>query len=731
MNGDEQTQRARDDTADASGSEGSSVLGGVRNWLPAKPTMYPFSVGTHTRYVLALSFALFVGFSVYLSLRYWSYNLTGSDFGSYVHMFASTLADDVWLEQGKYIASHPGGSYWGGHFSLTLLVFLPLFALFSSPLTLVVAKSFVLAASVIVLWVLARDRLESSRFALLVTVSYALNPFLWSAWLFDFQEQILLPPLLFGTYYAYANATGSLVWRVLFFPLLALVLLTNEFVIVLVGGFLLGAAVAAYRNNRLRERLPLLVGGAILTLAARLFSGWVIARFSVRSGIPPASIAGPIRPFVEGSYATIGELVGILLANPAVIFATLATNGFTKAVFVIMLFVPVLFLALRDETTLGALAPFLAFAWLFTGRDAYYTFDAHYPLYLLPFVYIGTVRVLARMETEHSLVAPASGSLLRSTAGSSLNATGTLLSRLFVVVLVVSAASSVAVVADKHDPLAVPDDHDELRSTALETIPPSASLVTQNDLFPHVATRPNASYIPNQGTFEAYQEQYGIPRPKYIVYDTSTAWSEVLINVYGDLLGTEYGVVAYQDGIWIYKRGYTGQPSGITTSTPRLRYGPDEFGLDGGEREGGLIVGTTESSGQTIWYGPYTILPPGTYTATFRVNTTRTTANANGPIVRLDVAAGEAHRQVARTLVPPTNGFKNVRLTFTLNETRRLVEFRGFSTPHNGVVELRSVTVTRTGPARGNATTAAAHRRPRGPNPSTRNEIDAVHTTGQ
>jgi uncharacterized membrane protein len=487
MSGEEPTQEASDDRA-GGGSGESSVLGSVCDWLPAKPE-YSLSVETYTKYVLALSVALFVFFTVYLSFRYLTYNLTGSDFGSYVHMFATTLSGKGWLLQGKYIASHPYGSYWGGHFSLTLLAFLPVFALFPSPFTLIVIKSFVLAASVVVLWVLARDRLESRRFALLVAVSYAVNPFLWSAWTFDFQEQILLPPLLFGTYYAYAHAGQSRVWRVLFLPLLALVLLTNEFVTILVGGFLLGAAVAAYRNDRLRERLPLLVGGAILTLAVRFFAGLVIGHFSTVSGIPPASIANPIQPLVGQGRSSIVELVIAMLTHPAVIFETLATDGFTKAVFFIMLFVPVLFLPLRDETTLGALAPFFAFAWLFTGRPAYYEFSAHYPLYLLPFVYIGTVRVLARMEDEYSFMADAA-TTAELVSGPSLNSTGKLLSRLFVVVLVISAVGSGAVLADKHEPVSIPDEHDELLSEAFDVIPQNASLVTQNDLFPHVATRP-------------------------------------------------------------------------------------------------------------------------------------------------------------------------------------------------------------------------------------------------
>jgi hypothetical protein len=66
-----------------------------------------------TRYIVTLSAALFVGFSVYMTLLFETYVLTGADFGTYVHMFDATLDGGGWLHQGKLVAGHPDGSYWG------------------------------------------------------------------------------------------------------------------------------------------------------------------------------------------------------------------------------------------------------------------------------------------------------------------------------------------------------------------------------------------------------------------------------------------------------------------------------------------------------------------------------------------------------------------------------------------------------------------------------------------
>ena len=649
--------------------------------------------GDPTWYVLALSMALFVGFSLYMSVLYQGFALGGADFGSYIHMFATTLAGEGWLQQGKYIASHPGGSYWGGHFTVTLLAFLPLYALVPSPYTLIVAKAFTLAASIPLLWVLARDRLDSDRLAGWVTASYALNPFLWSAWLFHFQEQVLLPLFVFGAYYTYTERRS-----LAFLGLFALALLTNEFVVIIAVGFLLGLFVAAYRESRLRADLPLLVGAAALTVGVRLLATRVVAAFSAFSGLPPASIAPPFRPYVEGVRGSIVELIAISLANPEVLIETLSLGLFEKVAFLLLLTAPVLFLPLTDEITLGALAPYLAFAWVFAGRDVYYTFGAHYPLYVLPFVYIGAVRALGRTDLRGTLAGSivTEGRLLSIPDRDTLRAVGRSgVGRVLVVVLVVNLIAGAAVVAgqDETDVAPTDADHDDLRREAIGLVPESASLLTQNDLYSHVATRPRATFIPVESTFGYYQQRYGTPTPEYLLFDTTTWWSTPLESVYGDRLGAGYGLVAYEDGIWVLERGYDGPPRGITGAyaVESRRYDASAFIPNDARITGGEVVAEGGRAGTYLWYGPNALLPPGTYTATFRMNVTR---GSEKPVAGVDVAAGKTHRTIADTTVPAVEGPQNVTLEFTLDEPRRNVEFRGYRAGGDGTVSLEYVAVS-------------------------------------
>ena len=632
-----------------------------------------------TWYVVGLALALFVGFSLYTSLLHARFATTGADLGAYTHMFASTLNGEGWLLHGKYRASHPYGSYWGAHFSLTLLVFLPLYALVPSVYTLLVAKSFVLASSVVVLWLLARDRLESDRLAGLVTLSYAFNPFLWSAWSFDFQEQILIPPLMFAAYYAYQKER-----HVVFLFLLALVLLTNEFVIFVVAGFAVGLVLSAVAAGRLRERGPAIFGAFVLVGLARYVSSAVINYYSEFGGLPTYVIAGPLQPYLQGmDRVSLVDLAGIVLTNPSLLVDSTLFAIDQKVLFFAAFMLPVAFLALFDELSLGALAPFLGFAWVFTGeaKAVYYTFGAHYPLYLLPFVYIGAMHAFRRLSGRFEWVSAPS----RATFAGLLS-----------VVLVLSLVSGVASGGGHlQAPPPADEDHRELLGLAIDSIPENASLLAQNDIYPHVATRPNTSFIVSPGTFSAYEARYHPVRPEYILIDTelnpNSPWARSVQSTYASRLGTEYGLYRFQDGIQIFKRGYVGEPSGITRAEPGARhYDATNLAIgETAERGDGTTVSTNGSAGEYLWFGPYDVLTPGTYTATFRVNAS---GSGSDPVVLVDVAGGKDHERIASREVTPATGWQNVIVEFTVENTIAEVEFRGIR-QGDGTVKLDGVRV--------------------------------------
>ncbi|REA00163.1 hypothetical protein DEQ92_20725 [Haloferax sp. Atlit-6N] len=633
----------------------------------------------NTRIVLLGSFVLFVLFSLYLSLLYRGFWLTGGDFGSYVHGFETLRTGTGFLHTGRYRVGNPTSAYWGEHFSLTLFVAYAFYAIAPSAYTLIVVKSFVLAASIPLVWILGREILNSDRFAAIITISYALNPFLFSAWLFDFQEQIFLPVLLFTAYLMYSRQRYGL-----FLALTAAVLLTNEFLVIIMAGALVGYVLVSLREDRIQREWPVFVGVATLIIGVHILAGYVIGQYNQFSGIPVRSLAESIRPFVQSERVSTGALVQILINHPDAALGALVYDFWQKGAFLILLLVPVGFLSIFDEFSLASIAPFIGFAWVFAGMDVYYSFGAHYPLYLLPFLYIGAIRVLGRLDPPR----PSKKIFVHLCVG----------------MLLVSILGVGGAVADTQ---AVPQDttHMEVLRAGLEEIPANASVVTQNDVYPHLAKHPNALFIATPATYQKYTEQNSVEPVEYLVFDTKLDsrredWNTIISGVYASELGEEYRLYMYEDGVWIFKRGYEGEPRGITSAyeLPSVAYSIDDvYRLNSQsidvQRYDRRLISKYGSAGDTIWFGPYDSLPPGTYDVTFEV---RVSAPAEATPLYVDVGSADESGVFEKRVIGDTDGWQRVTMTMTLNEFHSNMEYRGFRTGDAGTIEFKGISVTPT-----------------------------------
>lgn len=659
------------------------------------------AVSRNTWIVLGLSTALFVGLSVYTVALYNSYWSTGADLGAYVHMFQTTLDGTGFLQQGKYRMNHPGGSYWGAHFSLTVLVFLIPYAIYPDPVTLLVTKSFVLAAGVPLLWLVAREQIEREHLALLLTVSYALNPFLWTAAIYDFQEQILLPLFIFGAYYAYIKRRYTA-----FLGLAALALLTNEFVIFVFGGFLFGLAVAAYRNDRMDDEWPVFLGAGALLVAAKLLSSAVMARFSEFGGIPTDLVAEPITGAIVSQSPVpvripLSDIIVAVLTNPVLALDSLAIQFPIKVLFLALLLLPVLFLPLTDEPALGALIPYIGLAWVLTNNPAYYQFAAHYSLYILPFIYIAGSRKLGWVSEVIS-----SKRVERATT----NVVG--------ISIMVTVVGGLLVSGMGYQMVPQQNEHTETLDTAIESIPEDATLVTQNTIYPHVATRSGATFVMDDEYFDRYQERHGAIQPEYILIDSNLDtrpkdWSEPVFQSYSDQFGDEYRLYRYEDGIFVFKRGYEGKPKGITTESYEVdtrRYHPSTtVPLEDQIDSETIIKGNTRSEG-VIWKGPWTAgsatLPPGTYEVTFHIKVTDSGTSGeptSGHVAFPSERSENESRSVGiitndGTVVmepaPETDGYEDVTMEFTLNQTS-IVRFQR-TDPAQSSIKIKYVEINET-----------------------------------
>lgn len=263
----------------------------------------------------------------------------------------------------------------GDHFHPLLAVLAPLYRLFPSPLTLLVAQSALLALAVVPLFRWA-VRAVGPRGAHAVAAGYGLSWGVASAAAFDFHEVALAVPLLSFSLEALGRRrwTAAVAWAA---PLL---LIKEDLGLTL-------AAVGAYIALKGRDDKRALRLGLATTAAGLLGSALEI------KVLLPALDA-------TGGYAHGGQLAaarGSLLSALAHAPLDLLRPDI-KATTLILVFAPSALLALRSPLALIALP---TLAWRMASENAFHWGTAfHYSAVLMPVVFAGLLDVLGRESRE-------------------------------------------------------------------------------------------------------------------------------------------------------------------------------------------------------------------------------------------------------------------------------------------------------------------------------------------
>nr|WP_265868805.1 DUF2079 domain-containing protein [Streptomyces sp. SKN60] len=278
----------------------------------------------------------------------------------------------------------------GDHFHPLLAVLAPLYRLFPSPLTLLVAQSALLALAVVPLFRWA-VRAVGPRGAHAVAAGYGLSWGVASAAAFDFHEVALAVPLLACSLEALGRRrwTAAVAWAA---PLL---LIKEDLGLTL-------AAIGAYIALKGREDRRVRRFG-LATAAA----GLIGSALEIKVLLPALD--------ATGGYAHGGQLAaahGSLLSALAHAPLDLLRPDI-KGTTLILVFAPSALLALRSPLALIALP---TLAWRMASENVFHWGTAfHYSAVLMPVVFAGLLDVLGR-ETNRRTVRAALATVLAVTA---------------------------------------------------------------------------------------------------------------------------------------------------------------------------------------------------------------------------------------------------------------------------------------------------------------------------
>jgi len=225
----------------------------------------------------------------------------------------------------------------------------------------------------------------------------------------------------------------------------------------------------------------------------------------------------------------------------------------------------------------------------------------------------------------------------------------------------------------------------------LSLIPSNASILTQNDIAPHLSCRSNLYVSIPASLFNNITVDY-------ILIDANSLWIRWRPDFLGEVISptefvmkalesNEYGILASVKGILLLKKGYVGDPVLFVPYVAEYDY-RNLIVANGRVIEdytvGDKVIyrGANDKQG-VFWYGPYVNLVPGLYELhlTLKVDGT---PKPEDHILTLDIVASGgkvtiARRDIYGIHIPFANHWFNVTMIFGLKVFGEDIEFRGFA----------------------------------------------------
>lgn len=644
------------------------------------------------KFVFVLIFVYALVFSGYTIFMYYGFKTYGWDLGIFSQSLWTTINLGKPFHYTLETYVNPGQSFFGAHFSPILALVVPVYAVYQSPLTLLVLQSFVIGLAALPLYWIARDRLNSRLWGLTFAAAFLLQPALQGMNCFDFHVEAFIPLLFLLAFYYFDNGHW---FKGFFFSLLTLSTIEFAPILILSLGlyFLIKATLQRPKINIKGRARKMLIPIFLISISII----WFFLAFNITYLLNPLKSTG-----LPGNWDNWGrsltEVILNVVRNPIRALETIV-NPMDKVYYFISISAPVLFLMLLAPLELLILLPWALAAAL-----------SEYPPYYEPyFQYFGFI-------AAQIFIAAVFGAQRLFKAKEARQNHSRVEKKLMAVILLVSLISAVAISpiglqALTSRPVEI-NSHTDALEQVLALIPSNASVATQNDIEPHVADRENVFIL-------TWPMDVNVD---YIILDLTS--SQVLFGpslalfspieaLRGVLDSGEYGVMAYADEVLLLKRGYVGEYAMFRPYQGRFTYEdmsimPSQSSIvyDESSQSGNVIIHRPNDQLGLMWYGPYSWFFAGEYNVTFRMK-----AESPNASLTLDIAASwwdfatnswsTADIISSKTLnssdfVSP-NKWGELTISFKINDLRRM-EFRGFCWSNSTSVELDNINVVQVAP---------------------------------
>lgn len=617
--------------------------------------------------------------SLHTILQHYSFLTYAWDLGIYNQALWTTLKHGKLFYYTCELHYVPNGSFFGIHFSPILYCVIPFYALFPQAEALLIFQSFILALGALPLYLLTRDKINRT-LAVVFSLAYLIYSPLHGINCYDFHVQAFLPVLLFSVFYLLHKKRW---YTYLLFVTLALMVMEQVSpIIIFLGIYLLVQNMLSLLKSNLKSKIDKKsIFFAFITIIYGI-SWFILSQhliYTINPSPPPELKAG--RHFTILGVSEPLEIPVYIMTHPSKVFEALSFDWYQKLSYLTYLFAPLAFFSILSPSLLIMTIPWFGIS-LLSNYPPYYALGFQYPGFIIPFIFISAVMGVKKFLGKKPIKKRLMKNILIFIA---------LISSFFCLALsplsplIAERYSSASYLPPKIT------DHESMLNKIIKLVPQETSLLTQDNIFPHVSSRLEAYVFPPIWMQEFPSWNQAISNSlslntTYILFDmkTSPNVSDVILSKM--IEKKDYGLYAYADRIFLFKLHYHEEP--IFFEPKNVKYDYRRLILLNGElledptsvSEQILCHKPIHPSFQTFWYGPYEVYPPSCYTVTFwlkvgsltpeRIITLDVVSDAgNNIIVSKDIFASDFHE-------PKT--WQNFTFTFTLDETIKNIEFRGY-----------------------------------------------------
>jgi uncharacterized membrane protein len=604
--------------------------------------------------LLAFASLIFTAVLAWFQVAWLSdYGPSEVDLGFYNQAFSTTAQYHQFFRDTWALPAGSNGYLFAGHFVPFFFLLVPFYSIAPGLGTLIVLKQAGLAVGCFPLFALAQRRLRSRGLALALGLLYLANPVVMQIDWIGFDPECFLPAalLLFllmfdaGRFWPTVGA-GALAMSII------------ETGAAMLAIFLVAAAICTLVRRR---TIPLprrqfvfaaIAGVGLLALVMVALADLSFLHFGQGIGTFSSTYAGK---YTVLGASSLPDVYPYAILHPGQAWAALTYDGWTKLGLVLVLLGCFAFLPLVGDLDCLLAGSVALGLFLLGSKPSLYTFGDQYAAYPLPFLAAGAVGGIALVRTRLGFF-PSDPSRERAAPRRERRRRRPVVPSAPTVVPVALALAGIVAASPFVLPLLpnpsletgfsafgppVPSAEESWLNRVLSLIPPHASVLAIQELYPYVSSRPAAFAVPGQVFFRApltYGEAIRnyVNLSNYILLDFAIDW------IYSDAVFTfanlsAFGTAASAQGLMLLERGWNGLPE-VFAPMQLFEAGGSQTPVNSAVEtnvtspEGPTLIGPSNASGSPIlWNGPgVTALVPGTYQATFWVGVKG--GSATGPV---------------------------------------------------------------------------------------------------